>query len=328
MGRLIAVIALAYALDAAPAAAATCTATGFYRDAINLTAALINPANVTGPVDATGCHIGVYFGPGASGRVSDADIFGASYFGIAVDAGFGKVRADISDTWVHHIGESPFNGAQHGVGIYFAAFEPGSRATGRIADNTIERYQKGGIVANGEGVDVEIARNTVIGLGPVPFIAQNGIQIGYGAAARVRRNRVWGNAHTGVAAVSGGILVVGGPYYSGFPYTIGTEISSNIVSENDVGIFLSNLTETGSSPGVATSIRVVGNLLSKSGLTNNYAWVGYQAGISDVGNGDKLIDNTVSGDGYDPGAFPAAFVVPTDSDPTFTARPRVQANRN
>src|SRR5689334_11458542 len=67
----------------APAAhAATCTPTGFFRDSINMTAALINPGNVTGNVDATGCNIGVYYGPGASGRVNGANIYGANYFGV------------------------------------------------------------------------------------------------------------------------------------------------------------------------------------------------------------------------------------------------------
>lgn len=42
-------------------AAPTCTVTGFVRDGINLTAAQINPATVSGDVDATGCNIGVYY---------------------------------------------------------------------------------------------------------------------------------------------------------------------------------------------------------------------------------------------------------------------------
>ena len=42
-----------------------CTPTGLMRDGINLTAALVNPSGpVTGTVNATGCNIGVYYGPG------------------------------------------------------------------------------------------------------------------------------------------------------------------------------------------------------------------------------------------------------------------------
>ena len=49
-------------LVAVPASAQTCTETGFEKDGINMTAATINPAGtVTGVIDATGCHIGVYY---------------------------------------------------------------------------------------------------------------------------------------------------------------------------------------------------------------------------------------------------------------------------
>ncbi len=40
----------------------TCMPTGFVRDGVDLTAARIG-GDVTGPVDATGCNIGVYYGP-------------------------------------------------------------------------------------------------------------------------------------------------------------------------------------------------------------------------------------------------------------------------
>lgn len=43
---------------------AACTATGYMRDSIDLTAALIDPGTVDGQVvDATGCDIGVYYSP-------------------------------------------------------------------------------------------------------------------------------------------------------------------------------------------------------------------------------------------------------------------------
>jgi hypothetical protein len=61
-------------------ASATCTPTGFYRDGINMTAAQIG-GNVTGNLDAAGCNIGVYYGPGHSGTVSGANISGASALG-------------------------------------------------------------------------------------------------------------------------------------------------------------------------------------------------------------------------------------------------------
>ena len=46
--------------SASPAQAATCTPTGFVRDGINMTAALINPVTVPAVVNAARCHIGIY----------------------------------------------------------------------------------------------------------------------------------------------------------------------------------------------------------------------------------------------------------------------------
>jgi hypothetical protein len=71
---LLALVALAVpaiASAAIPSDAATCTPTGFVRDGINLTAKKIG-GNVTGPLNAAGCDIGVFYGPGSIGSVTKA----------------------------------------------------------------------------------------------------------------------------------------------------------------------------------------------------------------------------------------------------------------
>ena len=294
-----------------------CTPTGFMRDNINMTAALINPGGtVSGNVDATGCNVGVYYGPGASGTVSKATIHGANYFGVLNNG----ASVDILNTNIHDIGESPFNGTQHGVGVYFA-FDTG--ASGKIWNNTVWNYQKGGIVVNGASDSASIKGNTVTGLGPVSFIAQNGIQVGYGASASVMQNTVSGNSYTGTSTDSGGILVVGGAGYGG-DYTVGTQIVGNTVINNDVGIYLSNVDENFNAPATATNINVVNNTISSDAVNNNYGGTGYQAGISDQGNNDKLINNNISGVGYTPDNV--HYLVAIDADTSFTNRPKVHAN--
>jgi hypothetical protein len=309
-------------------AEAACVATGFQ----GLTAALVNPETVTGPVDATGCHIGVYFDTG-TGRVDAAEIWGARNYGVVVNGDAAHVSVDVVASTIHDIGDAPLSGVQRGVAIYYRAFFEGAgSASGAISDNTIERYQKGGIVANGVGTDVRVTGNTVRGLGAVSFIAQNGIQVGYGANASVMRNDVDGNSYTGTSTVSGGIVVVGGAGYglcpdgNACPYTTGTRIVQNTLTNNDVGLFLTNIDASGGAPPVATNVKATNNVISSSALQNNYAGVGYQAGVSDVGNNDKMIANEISGDGYDAAAYPSAFVVEVDADSSFTNRPKVHAN--
>jgi hypothetical protein len=307
---MIAVLAIAAGIAStvgagSSAAAATCTPTGFVRDGIDLTAALINPTAVTGTVDAGGCNIGVYFGSGHQGTVKDATIENSNYYGIVNDGGAVNVTNSTVTMIGEHAADGTFapNGTQHGVGIYWAY---GSGATGTIKNNTVTQYQKGGITVNGTGSSATISGNTVTGLGLVDFIAQNGIQIGFGATGTISNNAVSGNEYTGTnSASSGGILVVGGPFYSD-AFSTGIDISKNSVVNNDVGVWLSNAEANGSAPASPTNNSVEKNTISKTdGLTNisgETGTCGYQAGVADEGNGDTIKGNTVRGSGYVPGS--------------------------
>lgn len=292
-----AVIAAALAGGHAAASASTCTQTGFYKDGINMTAAVVNPsAPVTGIVDASGCNVGVYFGPGSTGTVTGATVENANYYGILNDGG----AVNITFSTVTNIGEAPFNGTQHGVGIYWPT--PGS--TGIIKNNTVTRYQKGGIVVRGTDSSVTIANNTVTGLGPIPFIAQNGIQMGGSTTGTINNNIVTGNEYTGTNyASSAGILIVGGDVY-GWALAKDITINNNIVSNNDMGVALYNANADYSAPSTPTNDSVINNKITKTdGFTNISGYdgtCGYQAGVSDFGNGDSLSKNKVSGTGYAP----------------------------
>jgi hypothetical protein len=189
-------------------AAAACTPTGFSRDGINLTAALINPTAVSGTVDATGCNIGVYFdhNMGSKGVIDNATITGANYFGVVVNGETGPVIVDITGSEITGIGETTHNGAQHGVAIYYRSTTTADTATGTISGNDVLDYQKGGIVAAGPGTKVSISTNIVIGVGAVDYIAQNGIQVSSGAAAIISGNAVSDNTYTGGFWTSCGIL--------------------------------------------------------------------------------------------------------------------------
>lgn len=314
------------ALASTGALAATCTATGFFRDGLNMTAAMINPpGTVTGDVDATGCNIGIYYDQGTTGAVDKANVHGSNYFGIVVYGDNNVVAVNITNSTVSQIGEVPFNGTQHGVGIYYRAFGSGS-TSGKVTGNTVSLYQKGGIVTNGAST-VSVSGNTVTGLGRVNFIAQNGIQVGYGAIAQVQRNTVIGNAYTGTnCASSGGILVVGGDLYGG-PFTVGTQITANILVNNDVGAYLSNLDATGQPPLVPTNIKVTNNTISNDTLTNlgGCGFNGYQAGVSDQGNNDKVTNNAISGVGYTAPGDAQTFATPIDT--SVTNLPKVHANK-
>lgn len=214
------------------------------------------------------------------------------------------------------------SGCQEGNAIEVRNFGA-SATTNRVTidGNTATGYQKTGIVANGD-VDATITNNIVDGLGPVGYIARNGIQIGFGGTGMVKRNQVSGNSYTGSSDASGGILVVGGPGYGG-DFCVNVQIDKNVLVGNDVGVYLSQYEADFSAPATATNIKVVNNEISNDAVNNGYI---YQAGVSDVGNNDKIIANTISGMGYDPNTiFGATFAV--DADASFTNRAKVHANK-
>jgi hypothetical protein len=188
-------------------AAPICTPTGFFRDGVELTARQIG-GDVTGTLDASTCNIGVYYGPGTSGSVSDADISGANYYGVVANA----ANVNVTHTSIHDIGETPLNGSQHGVGVLYTTVDQagavtGASATGTLSGNTISGYQKNGVVVSGSGAAVIVQDIIVTGAGPVDYIAQNGIQVSFGATAKIRGNTVTLNDYTPSKVTACGLLI-------------------------------------------------------------------------------------------------------------------------
>jgi len=333
---LFSLVALFLALSTRMSFAAECTQTGFFRDGTNMTAALINPVGtVSGEVNATGCNVGVYYDNG-TGTLNNAEIYGSNYFGVLVNGDVNEVTVNIRESKIHNIGEVPFNGAQHGVAVYYRSLGTGG-VFGEISGSSVYEYQKGGIVANGNAT-VSVRNNIVTGNGPVPYIAQNGIQYGWGATGQIQGNTVADHSYTGSNyAADGGILIVGGPCY-GFPfsYTKNVQIVKNTLIDNDVGVYLSNLDVVSDScvaPVIETNIKVVNNTISNDYVTNisGYTYpgtIGYQAGISDQGNNDKLINNKISGTGYDKLADDlTSYLRLIDASDSFTNNVKIHANK-
>jgi hypothetical protein len=181
-----------------------------------LTAAIVATSNQTinTDVDATGCDIGVYIGSGVTGVTISTSVHDANQYGVFNDGGSATVDSSHVYKTGNHTGTTfTPNGVQTGVDIYYT-----NGATGAITNNTVDEYQKGGIVVNGAGTVATVTGNTVTGLGPVDFIAQNGIQVSRGAGGVVRGNIISNNFYTGEVGVGPN---PGGQNPEGFEYTSG-----------------------------------------------------------------------------------------------------------
>lgn len=125
-------------------------------------------------------------------------------------------------------------GCQVGLAINVES-DTGSPAV-TISNNSVRNYDKNGITASGPGTGggphVTVSSNTVIGLGPTPVTAQNGIQISYGATGLVSGNQVADAIYINPPGCtlcygSSGILI----YASS-----GVTVSSNTVESTQLGI--------------------------------------------------------------------------------------------
>jgi len=100
-----------------------------------------------------------------------------------------------------------------------------------ITNNSVRNYDKNGITASGPGTgggpNVLVSGNTVIGLGATGVIAQNGIQVGFGASGKVMGNNVADDIYTGPTFGASGILI----YASG-----GITVASNVVESTQLAI--------------------------------------------------------------------------------------------
>jgi hypothetical protein len=137
----------------------------------------------------------------------------------------------------------------------------------RINDTLVQGYQKNGITIDGIGSTADIDDNTINGAGRdtqfAPIIAQNGIQISRGATGSVTGNHVSGNSYTGTAwASSGGIITFGG---CGDALVTNVDIADNVVTDNDIGIYLNNYSADCAGPATTpTNAHVHGNVITNS----------------------------------------------------------------
>ena len=168
-------------------------------------------------VDPVGGHFlgAVVANAGTRANVTNVTVT-ASRLADSCDGGVDRLRGilfdgasgSITDSTVIGINQGQ-SGCQEGNAIEvrntpFDGTHPGIKSV-TVSGNTISDYQKTGIVANGN-VAAMITNNTVTGSGKINYIAQNGIQVGFGATATVSGNTSSGNWYTPASDVACGIL--------------------------------------------------------------------------------------------------------------------------
>jgi len=348
---LIAGVFILASIFAGHASAATCTnipTTAFnsffsgYAGPAQFNAAKVNPTGtVSGDIDATGCSLGIYYGPGVTGKVDGATIHNAIVAGILNDG----AAVTVSNNVIHDIGAQPIiadnsgsvafpsNGSPLGFGIYMCGMgtaggcSSNDAATGNISNNFIWFYQKGGIVIHGPSATSNITDNTITGLGPISRLAQNGIEVGLGATVNMTGNFISNHSYTGSGGATGDGIIGFGGACNGGALEVGNKVSRNTLLQNDIGVQYFNADANCSSTATQTKDIIESNIIRNNSVTNTSGATyapppnpppacatgstlpcPYQAGIQDTGNSDRIYGNFVCGVGYTPGPPPGALV--------------------
>ncbi len=255
----------------------------------------------------------------------------------------GGAYLNLTYSAVLQAGAYPLNGCQGGVGVQVGYAPTGQVGRATLSYDTIDNYQKNGITVDGSGSTAAISNVTVTGDGPTNQIAQNGIQISFGATGTVTGSIISANNYTGTGeASSDGILVYGGGgsvcgIGTGSPLARKAVIYGNALINNDIGVQLFNVnaqcdaSATDPSDEQVCDNTIVNNHGYPAGIpsadanisgyvTAKGTAIGDQAGISDSGRYDTICDNAISGIGYEqrdsasslPNPAPPAWVRPID----------------
>lgn len=228
-------------------------------------------------------------GPGPTGC-------GSINYGIFVSNG---ATAYIHDDLITAIRDSVLGGCQNGVAIEVGSGSTTGTAT--ISNNTITDYQKNGITVGGTGSSAVITNNTITGAGPTDKIAQNGIQISYGATGTVSGNTISGNDYTPNTTSSTGILI----YQAGSGVVVtNNNLSGSGSAVNQTGIYIqesNNVTVSGNTVGNTIFDGIDLYALSGAAITGNTVfntgtdaiWLGNSSNVS-------ILNNTLYNNGFGP----------------------------
>ena len=184
------------------------------------------------------------------------------------------------------------NGCQSGTAVFVQSGNGGASKV-EIDHCTVHDFQKNGITADEKGTVAIIRRNVVTGIGATAGAAQNGVQIGFGAAGSILENVVTNNVWapcTAIAtctAVATNILVT---------QSDNVEVSGNTAGISQVNIFVHgnnaaiDRNETFAAV-VFDGIRVHGD---QSRARQNHVLNGAESGIFLSGNNNVVTDNVIT----------------------------------
>jgi hypothetical protein len=134
-------------------------------------------------------------------------------------------------------------GCQHGVAVNVGSIEPTEVAHAVLRGVTVFGYEKNGPTVSGVGSTMSVTASKITGEGPSPYIAQNGIQVAFGAGGTVKSTTVSGNECSLPVHCSSTNLENQGTGVLFYEAAAGSSVSSSTLDENDIGAYFDSTSE-------------------------------------------------------------------------------------
>lgn len=266
---------------------------------VNGTGAVVRPSSlVSDATQGSPCSNGV-----GTAIVLVAGASGVTLNGLTVDGSlinpmparfiglyFRNASGSVNGGSVMNVKNSPLDGAQNGQGIYIQAKGP-NVAIVDVTGVTVSGIQKNGITYNGCGCADAVdgiasgtaSGNIVTGAGDVPVIAQNAIQVGFGAGpVTISDNTIAGHRYTGNPSngTAAGILVFSS--------------KNNVITGNEISDGNNGIVFQGGSFGLCLPGDSTGNVATCNRVTGHDLF-SYDVGISADAAANVVEDNAIAG---------------------------------
>jgi nitrous oxidase accessory protein NosD len=177
-----------------------------------------------------------------------------------------------------------YKGCQHGVAIDVGSIEPTEVAHAVLKDVTVFGYEKNGPTVSGVKSTMSVTASKVTGEGSSPWIAQNGIQVAFGARGTIKSTTISGNECSIPGPCSATNLENQGTGVLFYEAATGSSVTNSTFQENDIGAYFDSTSEeTAPSPEVT---------FTKDVLTSNR----YEGFVLEQGKA-LLSKDTINGSG-------------------------------
>ncbi len=220
-----------------------------------------------------------------------------AFLGIA----YHNASGTVSGNDIVGVRDTPFDGSGYGVSMYGFNDDAVSR-TLHVSGNHMSDYGKNGMAFAGEGLTADVTGNVVTGFGPTALLAQNGIQIGFGAGGTIMSNTVSGNVWTGTGSGDNNPLT--DPEADGAAGVLlygpgaAVEIGGNTLTANQFGIWTVAAPSANIHDNSITGLAHIGNAYPVGiAIWSVDQWASY-FGISEAGTVATIANNTIDTNDY------------------------------